>query len=196
MNSLLPLRPARAARSGLARLDHRVLQAEMVLGAALVALIFVLIPGNAVLRHFNSPLLWVDEFALQLMVWLAFLGASLGIATGQHMAIGLLAARLPSSGQYWLRLLCDILVLAFLAVMLWLVWRWFDPVGLWRSGMNGQELARRTFNYTYAEPSLTLPLRKLWFWLFVPLSLMGALIHALAALIADLRDGPGQGVWA
>lgn len=190
---IAPFQPQPAGgvpRWGLERADQRILQAEMLLGASLVAIIFLLMPLNAVLRYAGQPLLWVDEFTLQLMVWLAFLGASIGIATGQHMAIGLLAAKLPPRARRGLRILCDVLVLIFLGVMVWLAWLWFDPVGLWQRGGDVGLLAQETFNFTYTEPSLTLGLRKLWFWLFVPLSLIGAVFHALTVLVRDLC---GQG---
>lgn len=175
----------RAALPG--RISRRVAQAEMALGGALVAAICLSLLAGSVSRTLGQPLIWTDELAVHLMVWLAFLGASLGIATRSHMAVALLPERLSSRGRAWLLLLSDLLVMVFLVVMGWLVWRWFDLPGLLRAG-SGAALASDTFNFIYTDPTLTLGVPKFWFWLIVPMTCMTGAIHALAALSADLTE--------
>ncbi|KFI25876.1 C4-dicarboxylate ABC transporter substrate-binding protein [Haematobacter missouriensis] len=171
----------------LARISRRLAQAEMALGAALVAVIALSLLAGSVSRTLGRPLIWTDEFAVHLMVWVAFLGGSLGIATRGHMAIALLPERLGPRGRAWLLLLTDLLVMAFILVMAWLVWRWFDLPGLLRAG-SGAGLASDTFNFIYTDPTLTLGVPKVWFWLIVPLTCVTGGIHALAAIAVDLAE--------
>ena len=182
MKDLLPDTPPHGV---LGVISRHLLRAEMLLGAVLAAIIFALIPANAVLRHYGHPLLWAEELAVHLMVWLAFIGGSVCIATRQHMAIGLLPDRLSPRGRQRLAVLCDLLVLCFLLVMGWLCWLWFDPVGLWRAG-DARSYAQASFNFTWSEPMLTMHLRKVWFWLIVPVSLVVAMVHTLAVLADDV----------
>ncbi|MDO5622752.1 MAG: TRAP transporter small permease subunit [Paracoccus sp. (in: a-proteobacteria)] len=169
----------------MARLDRLVARIEAGLGALLVAAILVLLLANVVSRGIGRPLIWTDELAVHLMAWLAFLGASLGIAGRNHMAIGILPDRLDPRARATLRVVVTLLVVAFLAVMLMLCWLWLDPAGLIRAG-SGAALAAETFNFVYTDPTQTLGIRKIWFWLIVPTSMTAAMLHALTALRADL----------
>lgn len=161
------------------------MRAEAATGAAIIAAIFGLLLANVASRALGRPLVWTDELALHLMVMLAFIGASIGIAIRSHMAIGILADRLDARPRLVLDLATDMLVLCFLLVMAALVWRWFDLPGLWRAG-SGAALAQQTFNFIYTDPTMTLGLGKVWFWLIMPLTCVTAIIHTLAAIADDL----------
>ncbi|MGN7868572.1 TRAP transporter small permease [Paracoccus sp. 22332] len=170
----------------LQRASRAVMRAEAAAGGILVAAILALLLANVVSRAAGRPLIWTDELAVHLMVILAFVGASLGIAMRGHMAIGLLPDRLDPRGRARLALLADLAVLAFLLVLAAILWRWFDLPGLLRAG-SGAALAQESFNFVYSDPTNTLGLRKIWFWLALPLTCATALIHCLAALLTDLR---------
>lgn len=174
----------------LARISRLILRGESLLGAAIVAVILLAVLAGSVSRSLRMPLIWTDELAVHLMVWLAFLGASMGVALRNHMVMGLLPEYLGPAGQRWLARLVGLLVTAFWLAMLAVCWRWLDLPGLIRSG-SGRALARETFNFVWTDPTLTLGLRKIWFWLIVPLTALTGLIHALAALAADWRSPAG-----
>lgn len=80
---------------------------------ALFLVIFALVLAQIVLRYgFGAPLVWSEEAARYLYVWLAFLGWVVAARRGTHIAIGLLAARLPAR----LRRILDRLGLALTAL--------------------------------------------------------------------------------
>lgn len=167
------------------RLSRGLARAEMAAGAILVAAIFLLLMANVISRAMGHPLIWTDELAVDLMVWLAFIGASLAIASRGHMAIGLLPDALSPAARARLLLATDVLVLVFLLGMGLIIWRWLDLPGLIRAG-SGAALAQETFNFIYTDPTLTLGVGKIWFWLILPVTTLTALIHALAKLAEDL----------
>lgn len=185
--------PVLTDRPGIfSRVSQGVVRAEMALGGGLVAVIFMLLLANVASRALGRPLIWTDELAVHLMVWLAFIGASVGIAHGDHMAIDLLSDRLSPKKRLWLTLGIDVLVLAFLGVISGIVWLWLDPIGLLRAG-SGTALARDTYNFVYTNPTLTLGVRKIWFWLIVPLCCLTGILHCFAALLNNLtRCRAGQ----
>lgn len=158
---------------------------EAAAGGILVAAILGLLLANVVSRTAGRPLIWTDELAVHLMVMLAFVGASLGIAMQGHMTIGLLPDRLGPRGRAGLALLADMSVLVFLLAIAAILWRWFDLPGLLRAG-SGVELGRQSFNFVYTNPTNTLGLPKIWFWLVMPLTCATGLIHCLAALHRDI----------
>lgn len=170
----------------LQRASTAVRRAETAFAATLVAAIFLALIANVISRAMGRPLIWTDELAVHLMVWIAFLGASLGIATRSHMAVGILPGRLAGRALARLIALVDALVLAFMLLMAALIWRWLDVPGLIAAG-SPAALAEATFNFVWLDPTLTLGVRKFWFWLILPLTAATGILHALAALSASLR---------
>lgn len=158
-----------------------LLRAEIFLAASLVAVIFATMVAGAFARTAGRPILWADELAVHLMVCLAFIGASMGVALRNHMSVGVLPDYLGAKGKQWLALGADGLVLVFLCVMLVLCWRWFDLPGLIAAG-SGKAFAAQTFNFVHVDPTQTLGLRKIWFWSIVPLSTLTAMVHTVAQM--------------
>lgn len=140
----------------------------------------------ALMRYAGAPLIWADEAAVSTMVWSGFLGAAALFGTRGHMAIDILARRLPPRTAAALALAADLAVLAFFTGLCALTWTWFDLPGLLRAGSPGA-LARESFNYLYLEPTQTLGIRKLWIWLVLPLFALGGTVHALSAVTSRLQ---------
>ncbi|MDH2328425.1 TRAP transporter small permease subunit [Cereibacter sp. SYSU M97828] len=171
---------------GIHRISRGLRVIETALAAVLVAAIFAALLANVVSRGLGHPLVWTDELAVHLMVWIAFLGASLGIASRNHMAIGILPERLSDHARGRLVVLIDALVLGFTAMMAVLVWNWLDLPGLIAAG-SGAALAERSFNFVYLDPTLTLGIRKIWFWLILPITCVTGMIHAAATLAQSIE---------
>jgi TRAP-type C4-dicarboxylate transport system permease small subunit len=63
---------------------------------AMVAIILAAVFTRYVM---NDPLSWAEQVAKYLMIWAAFLGASLGIKEGAHIAVNVLVDVLPRTLQ-------------------------------------------------------------------------------------------------
>lgn len=61
----------------------------------------------------NSPLLWPEELTIFSMIWLGFIGASLGVKRGTHVSFNLVLDKLPSTKQKYLKIFIAFSVLAF-----------------------------------------------------------------------------------
>ena len=82
--------------------------------AAMVALVF----GNVVSRYvFNHSITWAEELSQYFMVWIAFLGAGLAMREGRHVAVELLQDVLPLPARKAMRLAVALAILAFMAVV-------------------------------------------------------------------------------
>ena len=84
----------------LARIDSGIARAETVLIGALMLAIFGLLMLNVISRSIGSPVIWVDEAAVFLMIWVALTGASLALFARQHLAVTLLPDLLSESARH------------------------------------------------------------------------------------------------
>ncbi len=82
--------------------------------AAMTLLVGVQIAGRFV---FGYSLLWSDELARFLLIWIAFLGMSIGVRRGAHPGIDSLVRALPPRGRRAALALALLLGLLFFAVM-------------------------------------------------------------------------------
>lgn len=80
------------------------------------------------------PITWTEELARYLMIWLALLAASCGIARRAHIGVEIVPNLLPAEIRRWLRLLLDIVAFGFFAALV--VYGWgFAEKGLARATM-------------------------------------------------------------
>lgn len=87
----------------------RVIRFVMVV---LLAIMFVLVAGNVVLRYgFNSGVTVSEELARWLFVWVVFLGAIVAMRDGAHLGTDSLVSRLPIAGKKFCFVLANILML-------------------------------------------------------------------------------------
>ena len=100
----------------------------------LVALVLDVWLGVFVRFVWPLPLTWTEELARYLMIWLALLAASCGIARRAHIGVEIIPNMLPVTARRWLRLALDLVALGFFALLL--VYGWgFAAKGLDRATM-------------------------------------------------------------
>ena len=87
----------------------------IVLMVALAAEVTV----GVVYRSLGASLVWYDEVAALLLAWLTFYGSALAAVNRSHIGCPELVAMAPPTARYVLRLLAEVLVIAFFAVVAW-----------------------------------------------------------------------------
>lgn len=175
----------------LGRISHGWARAEMALAAALAVAITLLVLLNVVTRALSASIFWVDEAAIIAMGWMTFLAASAAVHFGHSVSVTLFADMLGGAAARAAQRLVDTVVLLFACLMIWLCWRWFLPLDLLRAGFDTMVFQGETFSFIYAEPTLTLGIRKFWLWLIMPLFACGMFLHALANLVRPLAGVRG-----
>ena len=152
------------------------------MGAAAVLAVGItgLVLLNVVTRAMSASIFWVDEAAIYAMAWMTFLAASAAVHFGHSVSVTIVTDALPPSAARAAQRAVDGVVLIFALLMLWLCWRWFMPLDLLRAGFDITAFQGETFNFIYAEPTLTLGVRKFWLWLIMPIFAAGLTVHALA----------------
>ncbi len=90
---------------------------EVIGGLTMLAITLVLFAGVVWRYFFVDPLTWSDEIARTLFVWLAFIGAAIGVKRRLHSAVLVFGSRLPAKWQTFMTVL-GLLVIAVMAGVL------------------------------------------------------------------------------
>ena len=94
--------------------------------AALLVLadIIVLFAGVVSRYVFHSPLLWSDELASILFLWLAMLGSVVALRRGEHMRMTALVSKAQPGRRALFEAVATAACLAFLLMVLWPAWEY------------------------------------------------------------------------
>src|SRR6476620_2301710 len=116
------LTPERSSDSAAWTTAQRVLaRAVEIPVAVLVAAEIVVLFSGIVARYvFHKPIVWSDELASILFLWLAMLGAVLAFHRGEHMRMTAIVSKASSSNRRRLDAFAGAACLLFVAVLGWL----------------------------------------------------------------------------
>lgn len=110
--------PARGWRSALGPLDHGLgLMVETLAGALVLAEVALLLSGVIARYVFHAPLVWSDELASILFLWLSMLGAVVALRRGEHMRMTAFVAKASPGARAFLDVFAVAAALAFLLLI-------------------------------------------------------------------------------
>ncbi|MBA2961368.1 MULTISPECIES: TRAP transporter large permease subunit [Ramlibacter] len=92
---------------------------EAVAGSLVLVEIVVLLAGVIARYVFHKPLVWSDELASLLFLWLSMLGAVVALRRGEHMRMTGVVNRVGPQARAMLETLALAVPLAFLALVMW-----------------------------------------------------------------------------
>ena len=149
------------------RLEEWLLRIQTVLVVILFPTLVAATFLQVVFRYvFNHPLPWTEELAINLFVWVAFIGSSIALAKKGHYGLELLKDKLPPMPRVLAEVVIWCVSVAFLLVV----------------AVYGVEVVLDT-----SHVMTTLPLSMQWFFSAVPagavLMLAHLVIHAGQAIL-------------
>lgn len=107
--------PARA----LTCLNRYAMRVVEVLAVALMLVETCVLLAGVVSRYvFHNPLVWTDELASSLFIWLAMFGAVLALDRGEHMRMSALVNKLPPAWRGFSETLSALIVVLFVAMII------------------------------------------------------------------------------
>jgi len=93
--------------------------------ATLFAATIVVITAQVVWRYaLDNPLVWTEEAARYLFVWMTFLGAALAVRDGTHIRVPLLIDRLPAKVRRVVNVVQLVLMVLLMVFLAWLGVLW------------------------------------------------------------------------
>ncbi|WP_044530912.1 TRAP transporter large permease [Herbaspirillum sp. B65] len=110
------LHPAARALVGLNRLVMQVVGA--VAAGLVLAETVVLLTGVIYRYALHDPLVWSDELASMLFIWLSMLGAVLALDRGEHMRLTAIINKCSEQGRIWLETVAALVVCIFVLMVI------------------------------------------------------------------------------
>ena len=105
--------------------DHYMGTALEVFAAVLVLAEIVVLFSGVVSRYvFHIPLVWADELASTLFLWLSMMGAVVALRRGAHMRMTAVVSKLSMEKQALIEVIGIVASLAFLVMFLWPAWEY------------------------------------------------------------------------
>lgn len=90
------------------------------LGTVSFSVIIVVCMAQVINRYFlGGSFAWADELAVELMIWIGFLGAAKGVAQQSHTNLAVLVNAMPPKVQCFMRVLSNLLCMAFAGLCLY-----------------------------------------------------------------------------
>jgi TRAP-type C4-dicarboxylate transport system permease small subunit len=166
-------------------LSNGLLFIELRAAAALLLALTLIILTNVVTRYAGAPIYWVDELAVFVMVWLAFIGTSAMARLKLDFAVTFLADAAPERLASVIRSGSIILVIAFGVALAWMSWIWADPLGIAAAGFDARAFASSSFNFLYTEFTQTLQWPRWAVMMIIPLFAVCLVVHAIANLLEE-----------
>ena len=118
--------------------------------AAITGVVAFQVLTRYVLQH---PAAWPEEAARYLFVWVALLGAALGVDRGVHFSLDLLTSRLPAVAARRLAAGLDLTCAAFAALL-----AWHGDVARWRVREQPSAALEIPMTWPYAAIPVAAPL--------------------------------------
>ena len=106
-------------REHIGRIDRGVGRAEMIFLGTSVAVMTITTLLQVAFRYvLNDPLVWSEELARYLFVWVALVGAGAAMRTGGHFGLDLFYRKLPAAGRAGVAMLISAVIAVFAATLL------------------------------------------------------------------------------
>lgn len=134
-----------------------------------IAIMTFVISIQIIFRVFFTALSWSEELARYLLVWSSFLGASVAVKRGAHIAVSFLVERLQGGAARIVRYL----TLSSMEI--------FFLIG----GFYGIKLIQR--QVFQISPALRIPMRHVY--LIIPISMFIMFFHTFYELISHMKRG-------
>ena len=146
-------------------------RSEEIVVVVALALMFVIISIQVFMRYvMQSSLSWSEELARYLFVLFVNVGISFGVKTKKHIRVELFSMWLPQKGKTVIRVLADIIFLAFAVVIIYY----------------GFITATMIFMFNQTSPALGLPMGLVYVTL--PVSYILVLIRLIQNIAEPLRN--------
>jgi TRAP-type C4-dicarboxylate transport system permease small subunit len=103
--------------AGLVRRINRLTEIVVIIQfAVMVAVVVAAVFARYVL---NDSIVWAEELARYLFVWVSFLGGGLGVGTNIHVGVDSFVDRMPPRPKLVVQISTELMIVVFTAVLIW-----------------------------------------------------------------------------
>lgn len=172
LNSIIDpkVNQSNAVSANIKRLSDFLVRLVGVLCIVLMTLLVAIVILGVFFRYvLTSPLSWSEEISRYLMIWIAFLAASIPLRKWEHVALEVIVQLLPSTLRKVIKIIMELMILVFLAV-------------LTKQGLN-------LVKFAALQTSPSLGISMMWVYLAAPVGGMIMLLQLLIVMVEDIIGG-------
>ncbi len=152
------------------KISDWVYNLEKIIAVILCSLILVSLAAGVLYRYvLHSPLIWSDETAIFALVWITFIGGSMGIKLNESPAITLFMDKIKGTTRKVL------LALGILSVLVFVVYIFYLAI-IWLSSPN-----------ILVQKSSSMQMPMIYAYLSVPVSFFFMAVHTLSLFIKNFQ---------
>lgn len=133
----------------------------LISGLCLVGLVVLTMLGVVMRYAVNSPLTWLEEMQMLLIIWLTFFGGSAAFRLQNHVAIEIVVDLMPKKMQKAVEVF---IVIVVSAVLLFLIFRGYDFVARLAGARRLSNVLRLPYALVYAAVPVGGALMLINFW--------------------------------
>ncbi|ARK29952.1 TRAP transporter small permease [Halalkalibacter krulwichiae] len=123
------------------KLSDAIHKVEKLIVMILIVAMFLALTAGVFFRYYlNSPLFWSDEFAIFTLVWLTFLGGSIGIKRQQTAAVTILVDKLNEKSRKIIASIGFVIILLFCLFIVYYSYIWLSSPNIVLQKSNSMQL--------------------------------------------------------
>jgi C4-dicarboxylate transporter, DctQ subunit len=156
-------------------LSNMVASFEKKLAIILMFAMAVIVAAAVVFRYlFKEPIFWAGEVSIFLLIYITFIGGSLGLKYKTQASVTLITDLLPQKVNKFVAIIAHIFMLLFMAMLLFYCFKWISSpsVGIQRSS------------------AILLPM--IIPYAILPVGLLFATIHLINSLLEVTKEGEAK----
>ena len=159
------------------KLSDVVYSFEKILAIILATVLLVSLAGGVLFRYlFKSPLFWSDELAIFCLIWITFIGGSMGLKQKASPSITIVTDIVSTKLRKILNILSNVILLVFVGYVLYLAYKWIGTPNI------------------MVQTSTAMNMPKIYFYLSIPISFIFMVIHVFNATLQSFTDVEEEGV--
>ena len=153
------------------KLSDAVYSFEKLVAIILATVLIIALAGGVLFRYvFESPLFWSDELAIFCLIWITFIGGSMGLKQKASPSITIVTDLVSVKVRKILTILSNIILLVFVGYVLYLAINWI------------------TMPNILVQTSTAMNMPKIYFYLSIPVSFVFMVIHVFNATLQSFTD--------
>lgn len=158
------------------KISDIVFNIEKVLAIILAATLLISLAGGVFFRYvLKSPLFWSDELAIFCLIWITFIGGSMGLKKNASPSITILTDLLPKAAKKIISVLSNIVLLAFVGYILYIALQWINMPTI------------------KVQTSTAMNMPKIYFYLSIPVSFAFMVVHVINNVFLSFKNVDEEG---
>ncbi|QPR68104.1 TRAP transporter small permease [Lysinibacillus macroides] len=151
------------------KLSDIIFSIEKLIAIILASVLLISLASGVLFRTLKSPLFWSDELAIFCLIWMTFIGGSMGLKKNASPSITIVTDLLSQNAKKVVLFVGNLILLVFIGYLLFLAYQWISMPNI------------------KVQTSTAMNIPKLYFYLCIPVSFVFMVIHVFNNLFLSFK---------